>query len=254
MNLVLNARDAMPRGGQLTLTTATVEWLHTALDRPANIPPGQWVTLTVHDTGVGMDAETLSRIFEPFYTTKDIGKGTGLGLATVYGIVQQSGGHIGVTSRPGAGTVFIVAFPPAAEAIPVTVSAVPTAAVNHGSETILLLEDNEIVRETAAEILTAHGYTILVAQSVEEALRLTMDHAAPIHLLLTDVIMPDMSGPAAAAQLAAIRPTMKILYMSGYPADEMVRHGLEEGRVHFLAKPFSVATLTHQVRQAIDSP
>jgi two-component system cell cycle sensor histidine kinase/response regulator CckA len=201
-----------------------------------------------------MDAETLSRIFEPFYTTKDIGKGTGLGLATVYGIVQQSGGHIGVTSQPGTGTVFIIALPPDVEAISVPVSVAPPAAVAPGSETVLLLEDNEHVRETAAEILTAHGYTVLVAQSVEEAHRLAMDHAPPIHLLLTDVIMPDTSGPAAAAQLAAIRPAMKILYMSGYPADEMVRHGLVEERIHFLAKPFSVATLVRKVRETLDSP
>jgi signal transduction histidine kinase len=154
MNLVLNARDAMPRGGRLTLTTATVDWTPVALDRPATIPPGQWVTLTVHDTGVGMDAETLARIFEPFYTTKDNGKGTGLGLATVYGIVQQSGGHIGVTSRPGGGTTFIVAFPPAAETGPVAVRAAPAITIDRGSETILLLEDNENVRETVADILT----------------------------------------------------------------------------------------------------
>jgi DNA-binding NtrC family response regulator len=131
------------------------------------------------------------------------------------------------------GTVFLVAFPLAAEAIPVPVSAEPTAAVDHGSETILLLEHDESVRELAADILTAHGYTVLIARSVEEALRLSTDHATPIHLLLTDVIMPDTSGPAAAAQLAAIRPTMKILYMSGYPADKMVRHGLVEEAVHF---------------------
>jgi two-component system cell cycle sensor histidine kinase/response regulator CckA len=195
MNLVLNARDAMPRSGRLTLTTAHVNWSYATFDRPANMPPGQWVTLTVRDTGVGMDAETLSRIFEPFYTTKEGGKGTGLGLATVYGIVQQSGGHIGVESRPGAGTVFVVAFPPAVETVPVPVSAAPPAAVDHGSETILLLEDDESVRETVAEMLSAHGYTVLMARSVEEALCLTMDQGTPIHLLLTDVIMPDTGGP-----------------------------------------------------------
>jgi CheY-like chemotaxis protein len=265
LNLCVNARDAMPDGGRLTVRTANVDLDEAAAARLSDARPGAYVMLEVRDTGVGMDAETRSHLFEPFFTTKEQGKGTGLGLSTVYGTVKQSGGHIAVESEPGRGSTFTVYLPrvaapvaPAERAdaeIPGARAGAPAteALLTPGrGETILLVEDAQRVRAVVREILEMSGYVVLEARHGAEALEVSNRHAGPIHLLVTDVVMPQMSGRELAQRLATLRPELKVLYMSGYTDDAIVRHGVLASGIAFLSKPFTPNALALKVREVLD--
>jgi len=252
VNLAVNARDAMLEGGRLTIETANVELDEAYAQDHAGFRPGRYVMLAVTDTGRGMDAEVQEHMFEPFFTTKEPGKGTGLGLATVYGIVTQSGGYIWVYSEPGHGTTFKIYLPRVDESSPAA-HAEQVARVPKGTETILVVEDEEALREITREILTGQGYTVIEAPSGAAALKLAEQHTGPIHLLLTDVVMPGMSGRELAQNLAARQPAMKLLFMSGYTDDAIVRHGVLEEGTAFIQKPFTLASLTTRVRDVLDS-
>ncbi len=252
MNLAVNARDAMPQGGRLILETANVDLDDEYVRRHVGARPGAHVMLAVSDTGAGIPREIQGQIFEPFFTTKEPGKGTGLGLATVYGIVKQSGGYIEVDSEAGRGTTFRI-YLPRLDAAPVTVdrSVRPTIAAG-GTETILLVEDEEGVRELARDILRASGYTVLEARNGAEALLLCERHQGPLDMLLTDVVMPRMSGRELAERLAPLRPDLSVLYMSGYTDDAVIRHGVLRAGTAFLQKPFTPAALVQRVRETLD--
>src|SRR6267378_3111158 len=254
LNLAVNARDAMPQGGRLTIETANVVLTEEYSERHHRLPPGQYVLLAVSDTGVGMDEATQKHLFEPFFTTKEVGKGTGLGLATVYGIVKQSGGYIWVYSESGHGTtvkIYLPRVPGVAEApVPVTE---PTP-VRGGDETVLLVEDAAPVRTLARRSLEARGYRVLEAPDGPAALALSASHGGGIDILVNDVVMPGMSGRELAERLAPQRPTMKVLYTSGYTDDTMVRQGVLNAGVAFLQKPFVPDTLTRKVREVLDGP
>jgi two-component system, cell cycle sensor histidine kinase and response regulator CckA len=253
LNLVTNARDAMPDGGKLTLETAGVEIGPDSLDR-LELRPGRYVRLTVQDTGIGMTGEVRARLFEPFFTTKERHKGTGLGLATVYGIVRQSGGDVQVESGPGKGARFDVFLPSAPPEV--ALAGRPARRTYRrpagGSEVVLLVEDADSIREPAREILEGKGYKVLAARDGAEALALAGDFREPIHLLVTDVIMPGMSGGQLAARLEPERPEMKVLFMSGYPEDAISRHGVLDARRSFLQKPFSPRVFLARVREVLD--
>jgi two-component system cell cycle sensor histidine kinase/response regulator CckA len=252
LNLAVNARDAMPRGGALVIRTANVDVPPEQDGNPLGPPSGRWVVLEVRDTGIGMDAETRLRIFEPFFTTKEPGKGTGLGLATVYGIVQQSDGHIDVESAPGHGTTFRI-YLPRVESAPETREIEPSSeSPVTGDETLLLLEDEGHVRRVVRESLTRWGYTVLEAARAHEALAIAERHPGRIDLLITDVIMPGMSGPDVARSLVGLRPGLKVLYVSGYADDALGQHGVLEPDVAFLPKPFTVRELARKVRAVLD--
>jgi signal transduction histidine kinase len=253
MNLAVNARDAMPAGGKLTLETRNVELDASYASSHATVVPGPYVLLAVSDTGVGMDDELLSHIFEPFFTTKEQGKGTGLGLAMVYGTVKQSSGYIWAYSAKGKGTTFKIYLPRAEKT---EEEAGERRAEEHppsGAETILLVEDEAGVRGLAQRVLEQYGYRVLVAQHGEEALRLLGKHDGPIHLLVTDVVMPGISGRELAEALRLSKPDLKVLYMSGYTDEAIVRHGVLEEGVQFLQKPFTPQGLAHKVRQVLDA-
>jgi PAS domain S-box-containing protein len=253
VNLVVNSRDAMPQGGRLTIETANVELDEAYARRHVSVPAGQYVMLAVSDNGAGMDEATCSRVFEPFFTTKEQGKGTGLGLATVYGIVKQSGGDIRLYSEVGAGTTFKIYLPRVAEPVaPADPAASAVIPVPRGDETVLLVEDEPEVRDLAREILEGGGYTVLQACDAQEAVFVAERHSGPIHLLLTDVIMPRQSGRALVERLRPLRPEMQVLYMSGYTNEAIVRHGVLDPDTLFIQKPFSPAGLGHKVRAAID--
>jgi PAS domain S-box-containing protein len=252
-NLAVNARDAMPDGGKLTIETDNVDLDEAHAHRHPDTRPGPYVMLAVSDTGMGMDEEVRSRIFEPFFTTKGPGKGTGLGLATVYGIVKQSNGNIGVYSEPGRGTTFKIYLPRVEERAETVVTEAP-AIEQGGSETILLVEDNEMVRTLTCEILEARGYTVLEARHGADALDLAQRYHGPIDLLVTDVIMPEMGGRELARRLGAARPRMRVLYMSGYAADAIVHQGVLDERVAFLPKPVKADVLGRKVREVLDAP
>jgi PAS domain S-box-containing protein len=252
MNLVVNARDAMPTGGALTMETGNVD-LDAAYARThVGVTPGPHVMLAVTDTGAGMDEATTTHMFEPFFTTKEKGKGTGLGLSTVFGIVQQHGGSIWVYSEPGNGTAFKIYLPRVDAPADVFQAAAPPASLN-GSETILLAEDDNQVRAVALAILRRRGYQVIEAHDAREALLQSEKHSGTIHLLLSDVVMPEMSGPELATRLASVRPDMKVLCMSGYTDDSITRHGVIDADVAYVQKPFTADTLTTKVREVLDA-
>jgi CheY-like chemotaxis protein len=250
VNLAVNARDAMARGGRLTMETSNVEMDETYARHHTGAAAGPYVLLAVSDNGCGMDAATRARIFEPFFTTKAPGKGTGLGLATVYGVVKQSGGNVWVYSEPGEGTTFKVYLPRVAEVGEAV--AAPAGRPGRGTETILLVEDEEAVRRVAREILSAYGYTVFEAAEPSEALLIAERHTGPIHLLLSDVVMPGMTGRAVADRLAPLRPEMKILYMSGYADHAIVHQGRLDPGINFIQKPFTPESLALKVREVLE--
>ncbi len=253
MNLAVNARDAMPNGGRLTIETKNVEILKRGRRRPEGMEPGPYVLLSVADTGHGMSEETKSHLFEPFFTTKEKGKGTGLGLSTVYGIVKQSGGSLTVESSPGQGATFKIYFPRVDGTAQAADSAAGGGEQVRGKETVLLVEDEPGVRGLVHETLRLHGYTILEARHGIEALLTGAKYMGPIHLLLTDVVMPQMSGPEVAEKLLAVRPGMKVLYMSGYPDHPVFSQGKVKADTAFLQKPFTPRVLAQKVREVLDS-
>ena len=256
MNLSVNARDAMPKGGTLTITTAdkTLSDHEAGARRP--IPPGQYVVLSVTDTGTGMTPDVQSHLFEPFFTTKEFGKGTGLGLSTVYGIMSQSGGYIAVRSTPGEGTTFLMYFPRVDAAVtPASRSdADLPEPFCRGDETILIVEDNAGLKRLAQRVLKDCGYTTLVAENAADALRVARALRAPLHLLLTDMVMPKTDGLTLARQITAERPDTRVLLMSGYSGDDIVRRGTLPAGVRLLQKPFTRGALTRTVREVLDAP
>lgn len=254
MNLAVNARDAMPEGGTLMLETASVEGAAVPRIGRADPASGPYVKLTVRDTGCGMDAETRTHIFEPFFTTKERFKGTGLGLAMVYGIIAEHGGVVTVDSSPGQGAAFTIYLPQAFGAVDTTGDSQHQAGMVSGSETILLVEDDQVVRIFVRDLLVELGYDVVAAAGAEEALRWAGRYQGPIHLLLTDVIMPGMSGRHLAERLGAMRPDTKIMFMSGYTGDVVTRYGLEEMGAAFVQKPFEPESLGRKVRAVLDAP
>ena len=256
VNLSVNARDAMPGGGKLIIETANVELDEYYAATRTEVVPGPYALLAVSDTGHGMDAETIAHIFEPFYTTKEEGKGTGLGLSTVFGIVKQTCGHIGVYSELGKGTTFRVYLPRvdvAEDGERITSLAPPPEARRPRGETVLLVEDADVLRMMIREMLESVGYKVLVGGSPEEALTVGEAHSGPIHLVLTDVVMPQMSGPQLAERLKAKWPGVKVLYMSGYTDEAIVHHGVLEGGAPFLQKPFTTEGLLRKVGELLDA-
>jgi PAS domain S-box-containing protein len=255
MNLAVNSRDAMPSGGRLRIETANVEIDAGNREHHPGVGPGRYVMLAVTDTGTGMDAETKKRIFEPFFTTKGKGKGTGLGLATVYGIVKQSGGDVGVQTEPGRGTTFRIYLPRVdREAEPVRRPAQPSAASAKGSETVLVVEDEATLREFICTVLRGRGYNVLAASDGLEALRIAGEHDGPLHLAITDVMMPHMGGAELALELATLKPDTRVLYMSGYPDNAITNHGVIDPSVSFLPKPFTPGILADKVREVLAGP
>jgi PAS domain S-box-containing protein len=255
LNLAVNARDAMPEGGRLTIETANVELDKAAAHPPAVLSPGKYVMLAVTDNGCGMDAETQAHIFEPFFTTKEKGKGTGLGLATVYGIVKQSGGYVWVYSEPGRGTSFKVYLPRIEDeqAVRGRDGRTEAKSLPRGSETVLLVEDEKGVRELAREYLELVGYTVIEAEDGHTALELAAMHVGPIQLLMTDVVMPGISGRELAGRVKTIRPDIKILFMSGYADQAVVHHGILDTDAALLQKPFTMAALAAKLREILSS-
>jgi len=255
LNLAVNARDAMPRGGRLVLEASNADLDEDYAHEHVTVRPGRYVMLAVSDTGHGMDKETQQRIFEPFFTTKEMGKGTGLGLSTVYGIVQQSGGYVWVYSEVGRGTTFKIYLPRVEdEADRPPAVAEPPAARAITSELLLLVEDEASVRELLRELLETAGYSVLEASRPAEALRIAQSRAEPIHLLITDVVMPEMTGPELARRLVEMRPGLRMLFLSGYTEGVVVDRGLLGDGAHFLQKPFTGDALEAKVREVLDGP
>ncbi|HVP77376.1 MAG TPA: PAS domain S-box protein [Thermodesulfobacteriota bacterium] len=252
MNLAVNARDAMPSGGKLTIETANVELDEHYARNHIDVEPGRYVMLSVSDTGVGITPEVRDRIFEPFFTTKEKGKGTGLGLSTVYGIVKQSGGNIWVYSEPGHGTTFKIYLPRVDEPLEELREKIMREELPHGSETILVVEDEEKVRALTVEILGRQGYRVLDASQGDDALAISEKHKGPIHLFLVDVVMPGISGTELAKHLMSLHPETRILYMSGYTDNVIVHHGVLEKGLNYIQKPFRIDELTRKVREVLD--
>jgi two-component system cell cycle sensor histidine kinase/response regulator CckA len=252
MNLVVNARDAMPEGGKLLIETNNVRLDDSYACRHPYTRLGAHVVLAVSDNGAGMDSDTQSHIFEPFYTTKELGKGTGLGLSTVYGIVKQSGGQIEVYSEPRKGTTFRIYLPRVAEQAEALTTGVRSDLPEEGSETILLVEDDQMVRVFAEQVLSSKGYEVLTAACGSDAMTLSQEYKGTIDLLLTDTVMPGMSGPQLAQQLGQSRPETTVIYMSGYTDEAVIRHGVLDEGVHFIQKPFPPDDLARKVREVLD--
>jgi PAS domain S-box-containing protein len=254
MNLAVNARDAMPEGGKIIIETRNADLDRSfAQQHQPEVQPGEYVMLAVSDNGIGMDKETRSRIFEPFFTTKDPGEGTGLGLSTVYGIVKQSNGYIWVYSEPRQGTTFKMYFPRVDEPVTPPADATVEDSSARGTETILLVEDNDALRELGMNLLTGHGYKVLEAPNARSAITVSEAYPSPIHLLVTDVIMPDVNGRELAIRLMASRREMRVLFMSGYPGTLVTVHGVRDVEASLLQKPFTKSTLLSRVRSVLDA-
>jgi PAS domain S-box-containing protein len=256
VNIVVNARDAMPEGGKLTIETANVMLDEMYVQTHLQVEPGPYVMIAIADTGCGMDEATRSRIFEPFFTTKEVGKGTGLGLSTVYGIIKQSSGYIWAYSEPGRGTTFKIYLPKVLRGEMEHASAVrgPAGSLPGGAETVLLAEDEGLVRELVIEILKQGGYSVLPACDGEEAVRIAGQHNGTIHLLITDVVMPQMNGRELARRMLASRPGIKVIYISGYTEDAIIHHGVLDPGMHFVQKPFRPSDLVRKIREVLDTP
>jgi len=254
MNLAVNARDAMPNGGKLTLETANVELDQSYVSRHPGSRVGTYVMLAVSDTGVGMDAETQSHLFEPFFTTKEQGKGTGLGLSTVYGIVKQSGGTIWVYSEVGKGATFKVYLPRVHDAAEPARPTPGPSGPRGGGETILVVEDADAVRKIMEHLLRRAGYTPLVAASAEEAFQVIAAYPGPVHLVVTDIVLPGVSGPELAHRIRGQRPGIRVLFTSGYTDRGVVENGYLPSGVAFLQKPFTAQSLSLKVREVLESP
>ena len=252
MNLALNARDAMPKGGKITLETENMGLDESYAREHEPLQPGRYVMLAVSDTGTGMSPDTQAHIFEPFFTTKEVGKGTGLGLSMVYGIVKQSGGYIWVYSEPGRGTSFKIYFPRVEQLAEAVALEKRPAGAQRGTETILLVEDDAQLRALTSSVLAHCGYKVLSAAGTEEGLVLCRKNHRDIHLLVTDVIMPGMNGRQLAEQVKQISPSAKVLYVSGYTSNAIVHYGVLDPGLRFLPKPFSLAALVAKVREVLD--
>jgi CheY-like chemotaxis protein len=253
LNLAINARDAMPNGGKLIIESGNVELDEGYGLSRVGVTPGPYVMLSMTDTGCGMSPEVKEHIFEPFYTTKETGKGTGLGLSTVYGIVKQSGGNIWVYSEPGKGTTFKIYLPLVDEPLKEMTEKGAAEGALKGSETILTVEDDGVVRKLAARILKTQGYKVFEASHGEEALKVAKEHASDrIHLLLTDVVMPGISGPELSKGLISLRPEMQVIYMSGYTDNAIIHQGFLEQGVDYIQKPFTPDSLARKVREVLD--
>ena len=252
MNLVINARDAMPQGGKLTIETANAVLDQTYGSSHAQVNPGPYVMLAVSDTGSGMDDQTKARIFEPFFSTKAEGKGTGLGLAMIYGFVKQSGGHVFVYSEPGLGSTFKIYLPEVQDALSVVPSVTVIEDTPHGDETILLVEDDAAVRALARRVLQTCGYTVLEAAHGDEAVQMAGTHPGKIHLLVSDVVVPGINGRRLAERIVALKPGIKVLFLSGYSDNAVIRHGILASEIAFLQKPFTPNVLARKVRDTLD--
>jgi signal transduction histidine kinase/CheY-like chemotaxis protein len=254
MNLAVNAQDAMPQGGTLTMETARAELDEEQVKGERDLAPGSYVMLAISDTGSGMDAHTLAHMFEPFFSTKEKGKGTGLGMSTAYGIIKQHGGDIWAFSKPGTGSTIRV-YLPAADEIPAEPAHPPQKGADPtGTESVLLVEDDQQVRSLAAGLLERYGYRVLAAESGHAALSLLEGHTGPLDLLLTDVVMPGMNGRQLYEAVSGIYPQVRVIYMSGYTDDVIADHGILDTGVHFIEKPFSVKTLAAKIREVLDNP
>ena len=254
MNLALNSRDAMPKGGKLTLETANAILDDTYTRQHQPVEPGRYVMLAVSDTGSGMSPETLTRIFEPFYTTKEVGKGTGLGLSMVYGIVKQSGGYVWVYSEPNQGTTFKIYLPRVDQPVEGMAADKQPVTVMRGTETILLVEDDPQLRQLSSSVLAHCGYNVLVASTPEEGLAICKANHNDIRLLVTDVVMPRMNGRQLAERVSMMRPKIRVLYISGYTDNAIVHYGVLDTGLWFLPKPFTLSSLVAKVREVLDSP
>ena len=254
LNLIVNSRDAMPGGGKLTIETADVDLDEGPARARADVAPGHYVMLAVSDTGCGMSPEVRARMFEPFFTTREMGRGTGLGLSTVHGIVKQSDGHIEVYSEPGRGTTIKIYFPRAEEPLEVLERPSPAATRIEGTETILLVEDEEMIRRMLTQSLELLGYAVIEACDGSEAIAACEWRDRPVDLLITDVIMPLMNGPELVQRIAAIRPDLRVLFMSGYTDRALIHQGLRRSGTAFLQKPFTPEALARKIREILDEP
>ena len=252
LNLAVNARDAMPKGGRLTITASNVELDESYKRKHEPVVPGKYVMLAVEDTGCGMDSKTQLRIFDPFFTTKEVGKGTGLGLATVYGIVKQTGGYIWVYSEVDQGTVFKIYLPRIEKTLQPVEQKAAELPVLKGWETILFAEDSESLREMGREYLQSIGYTVLPAASGKEALQQAKDFGKTIHLLVTDVVMPELNGPDLARQIVALRPEIKVIFTSGYTSETLAQRGSLDPSVAYIQKPYRPKALARRIREVLD--